>query len=120
MRAEPGPEDVWAEAALAQPAGTADTSWELQPEEQVEGRRWSKGSQFWAQAESSSCCGGGGCPVFLGFSGGSVDKESAHSAGDLGWEDPLRGERLPTSVFWAGECHGLHSPRDSQELDTTD
>ena len=46
MRAEPGPEDVWAEAALAQPAGTADTSWELQPEEQVEGRRWSKGSQF--------------------------------------------------------------------------
>ena len=44
MRAEPGPEDVWAKAALAQPAGTADTSWELQPEEQVEGRRWSKGS----------------------------------------------------------------------------
>jgi len=61
MRAEPGPEDVWAEAALAQPAGTADTSWELQPEEQVEGRRWSKGSQFWAQAESSSWWWGGGC-----------------------------------------------------------
>lgn len=37
MWAEPGPEDVWAEAALAQPPGTGDTSWELQPEEQVVG-----------------------------------------------------------------------------------
>lgn len=43
MRAEPGPEDVWAEAALAQPAGTANTSWELQPEEQVEGEEVVKG-----------------------------------------------------------------------------
>ena len=59
-------------------------------------------------------------PVFLGFSGGSVDKESAHSAGDLGWEDPLRGERLPTSVFWPGEFHGLYSPWGCKELDTTE
>ena len=25
----------------------------------------------------------------------------------LGWEDPWRGERLPTPVFWPGEFHGL-------------
>ena len=25
----------------------------------------------------------------------------------LGWEDPWRRERLPTSVFWPGEFHGL-------------
>ena len=28
-------------------------------------------------------------PVFLGFPGGSVAKESACNAGDLGWDDPL-------------------------------
>ena len=28
-------------------------------------------------------------PVFLGFPGGSAGKESARSARDLGWEDPL-------------------------------
>ena len=28
-------------------------------------------------------------PVFLVFPGGSVGKESACNAGDLGWEDPL-------------------------------
>ena len=27
-------------------------------------------------------------PVFLGFAGGSDDKESASNAEDLGWEDP--------------------------------
>ena len=25
----------------------------------------------------------------------------------LGWEDPWRRERLPTSVFWPGKSHGL-------------
>ena len=29
----------------------------------------------------------------------------------LGWEDPLRRERLPTPVFWPRELHGLYSPR---------
>ena len=38
----------------------------------------------------------------------------------LGWEDPLRGERLPTSVFWPGEFHGLYSPWGGKELDTTE
>ena len=28
----------------------------------------------------------------------------------LGCEDPLEMERLPTPVFWPGECHGLYSP----------
>ena len=28
----------------------------------------------------------------------------------LGWEDPLRRERLRTPVFWLGEFHGLYSP----------
>jgi len=28
-------------------------------------------------------------PVFLGFPGGSVAKESACNVGDLGWDDPL-------------------------------
>ena len=26
----------------------------------------------------------------------------------LGLENPLRRGRLPTPVFWPGECHGLH------------
>ena len=37
-------------------------------------------------------------PIFLGFPGGSAGKESARSVRDLGWEDPLRRERLPTPV----------------------
>ena len=36
----------------------------------------------------------------------------------LGWENPL--ERLPTQVFWSGECHGLYSPWGHKELDTTE
>ena len=35
----------------------------------------------------------------------------------LGWEDPL--EKVPTPVFWPGECHGLLSPWGCKELDTT-
>ena len=40
----------------------------------------------------------------------------------LDWEDLLEKgrERLPTPVLWPGEFHGLHSPRDSKELDTTE
>ena len=26
----------------------------------------------------------------------------------LGWEDPLEKGKLPTSVFWPGEFHGLY------------
>ena len=33
---------------------------------------------------------------------------------------PWRRERLPTSVFWTGECHGLYSPWGGKELDTTE
>ena len=37
----------------------------------------------------------------------------------LGWEDPLEKGRLPTSVFWPGEFHGLYSPWSLKELDMT-
>ena len=52
-------------------------------------------------------------------------KESAHNAGNLGWEDPLERERLPTTVFLAGEFHGQRtlvgcSPWGHKELDTTE
>ena len=33
---------------------------------------------------------------------------------------PWRRGRLPTPVFWPGEFHGLYSPRDLQESDTTE
>ena len=33
---------------------------------------------------------------------------------------PWRRERLPTPVFWPGEFHGLYSPQDRQESDTTE
>ena len=40
------------------------------------------------------------------------------------WEtcvgNPWRRERLPTPVFWSGEFHGLYSPWDHKELDTTE
>ena len=38
----------------------------------------------------------------------------------LGQEDPLRREGLPTPVFWPGEFHGLYSPHDRKQLDTTE
>ena len=38
----------------------------------------------------------------------------------LGWEDSQRRERLPTSVFWPGEFHGLYRPWDHKELDMTE
>ena len=33
---------------------------------------------------------------------------------------PWRKERLPTPVFWPGEFHGMYSPWDHKELDTTE
>ena len=33
---------------------------------------------------------------------------------------PWRRECLPTSVFWLGEFHGLYSPRDGKDSDTTE
>ena len=38
----------------------------------------------------------------------------------LDWEDPWRGERLPTPVFWPGEFHGLYSPWPLKESDMTE
>ena len=38
----------------------------------------------------------------------------------LGWEEHLQRERLPTPVFWPGECHGLYSLWDRKESDTTE
>ena len=38
----------------------------------------------------------------------------------LGWEDPLEKQRLPTSVFWPVECHGLYSPGGHKESDKTE
>ena len=32
---------------------------------------------------------------------------------------PWRKERLPTTVFWPGEFHGLYSPRSCEELNRT-
>ena len=63
--------------------------------------------------------------VFLGFPGGSVGKESACNAGDLGLvpglgRSPGEGERLPIPVFSPGEFHGLYSPWGLKESDTTE
>ena len=55
---------------------------------------------------------------------GSTGKESACSEGDLTsrWvgKIPWRRERLPTPVFWPGECHGLCSPWGHKESDPTE
>ena len=38
--------------------------------------------------------------VFLGFRSGLTGKESAHRAGDLGWEDPLeKGTATHSSIL---------------------
>ena len=57
-------------------------------------------------------------PMFWGFPCGSAGKESACNTGDLGSIPGL--ERLPTPVFWPEEFHGLYSPWDCKELDTTE
>ena len=60
-------------------------------------------------------------PNVLGFPGGSVGKESACNAGDLGLIPELgrsHGEGNgypPQSVFWPGEFHGLYSPWGHKE-----
>ena len=53
-------------------------------------------------------------PVFLGFPGGSVGKESARNAGDLDLipglgRSPGEGKGYTPPVFWPGEFHGLQS-----------
>ena len=65
-------------------------------------------------------------PNVLGFPGGSVGKESACNAGDLGLIPELgrshgEGNGYPLqSVFWPGEFHGLCSPWGRKESDTTE
>ena len=64
-----------------------------------------------------------------GIFGDSVGKESTCNAGDLGsipgfnpWVQkiPWRRERLPTTIFWPGEFHGLYRPWGCKESDTTE
>ena len=64
-------------------------------------------------------------PIVLGFLCGSARKESPFKAGDLGLIPGLgrftwRRERLPTPIFWPREFHGLYSPLDHKESDTTE
>ena len=66
--------------------------------------------------------------TYLGFHGGSDDKESACNVRDLGsipglGRFPWRREQLPTPVFWPGESDGQrslasYSPWGRQESDT--
>ena len=65
----------------------------------------------------------------MGFPDGSVGKESACNAGDLGLipelGDPLKEGRQPTPVFFPGESHGQrilagYSPWGHKELDMTE
>ena len=60
-------------------------------------------------------------PVFLGFLCGSAGEESACNAGDWGSTPGLG--RYPGDrkgyPFWPGEFHGLYSPGDCKESDTT-
>ena len=63
--------------------------------------------------------------VFLGFPGGSAGKESTCNAQDLGsipglGRFPWKRERLPASVFWPGEFHGLCNPWSHKKADTTE
>ena len=55
-----------------------------------------------------------------GFPHGSAGEESVYNAGDLGSKIPWRKRRLPTPIFWPGEFHGLYSPWDLKESDTTE
>ena len=68
--------------------------------------------------------------TYLGFHGGSDDKESACNVRDLGsipglGRFPWRREQLPTPVFWPGESDGQrslasYSPWGRQESDTNE
>ena len=64
-------------------------------------------------------------PVFLGFPCGSAGKESACNVGDLDLipglgRSPGEGKGYPTLIFWPVEFHGLYSPWDCKESDTTE
>ena len=59
--------------------------------------------------------------IFLGFSCGSVGKESAWNTGDLGLIPGLgrssgEGNSYRTPVFWPGKFHGLYSSLSHKEL----
>ena len=57
--------------------------------------------------------------MFLGFSGGSDGKESAHNLGDLGSISGLGrspGGGHPTSVFLAGESPWTEEPGGLQSM----
>ena len=61
----------------------------------------------------------------LAWTDGSAGKESTRYSGDLGLTPGLgrsswRRARLPTPVFWPGEFHGLYSPWECEESDTTE
>ena len=60
----------------------------------------------------------------VGFPSFSAGKESACNAGDMssipGLERSTGEERLPTSVFWPGEFHGLYSPCGHKDSDMTE
>ena len=63
-------------------------------------------------------------PVFLGFPVAQLVKNPPAMwetwVQSLGWEDPLRRERLPTPVFWPRKFHGLYSLWGRKELDMTE
>ena len=60
-----------------------------------------------------------------GFPDSSVDKKICLQCARPGFDPwvgkiPWRRERLSTPVFWPGEFHGLYSPWDRKESDTTE
>ena len=63
-------------------------------------------------------------PVFLGFPGGSADKESAYNVGylgwSLGWEEPLEKEKATHSSILAWRTPGLYSPWSCKGMDMTE
>ena len=64
-------------------------------------------------------------PVFLGFPCGSAGKKISLQCGRPGFDPwvgkiPWRRERLPTPVFWPRKFHGLYSPWNCKESDTTE
>ena len=73
-----------------------------------------------ARVISSRCPGLRGpcsyCPLQLIGHGGRDWGEVHGFVGKIPW----RRERLPNLAFWPGEHHGLYSPWDHKELDTTE
>ena len=64
-------------------------------------------------------------PVLLGFPCDLAGKRIRPQCGRHGFNPwvgkiPWERERLPTPVFWPGEFHGLYSPWDCKESDTTE